>query len=82
MEAVSAAVVDLVGNSSTHLEKASIITRIYSLPVDVWMSGSNTMTDRRATMRRSAKVGGGGIWFIHNRDKASGMMFLFARNME
>ena len=33
MEAVSAAVVDLVGNSSTcHLEEASMITRIYSLP--------------------------------------------------
>ena len=31
-DAVSKAVVDLVGNSSTHLEKTSMITSIYSLP--------------------------------------------------
>ena len=46
-----------------------------------WMSGGNTMIDRRATMHLSAKKGGGGIWFVHNRDKASELMFLFARNM-
>ena len=31
-DAVSKAVVDLVGNSSTHREKASMITSMYSLP--------------------------------------------------
>ena len=159
MEAVSTAVVDLVGNSSTHLKKASMITKIYSLPFaslvsgpiwsrwgtsnglyeaqvnrwalicshirlitwhaghcrmisviyDIyispgrwcasrsrrlqitnpqwatlelwtldnlaWMSGGNTMTGRRVTMRRSAEVGGGGMWFVHNRDKASGTIW-------
>ena len=122
-KAVSAADVVLVGNSSTHLEKASMITRIYSLPFaslvsgpiwsrwwtsmnsDImrsviplspgrwclslsrrlqmsnphwptlelwvldnlaWMSGGNTITGLRATMCLSAKVGGGGILFVHN----------------
>jgi len=145
MEAISAAVVDLAGKTSTHLENASIITRIYSLPcaslgsgpiwsrwrtsnglceahvnrwaltcwvlsnelwhhaisdislwctsrsrrlqmsnlqwptlelwtVDnrAWMWGGNTMTGRRVTMRRSAKVGGRGTWFVHSLDNASG----------
>jgi len=34
MVAVSNAVVDFVGESSTHLENASIITNIYSLPCE------------------------------------------------
>ncbi len=145
MDAVSAAVVDLVGNNSTHLENASMITRIYSWPSaslvsgpiwsrwstskglykaqvnrwaliwshhltcwalsnelwyhaisDIspplslmsnpqwptlelwtldnraWMSDGSTMTGQRATMRRSAKLGGGGTWFVQSLDNASG----------
>ena len=38
-DAVSTAVVDLVGNNSTHREKASMITSIYSLPCASLVNG-------------------------------------------
>jgi hypothetical protein len=62
MEAVSAAIVDLVGNSSTYLEKASMITRIYSLPFESlwsrWRTSNGLFTGKLFIGKLSEFVGG------------------------
>ena len=55
------------------------ISELWSLENPAWMSGGITMIGRRATMRRSAKVGGGDLSIRHHVHVASDTIITWSR---